>query len=66
MCQRKRMTLEETAFAVHKTSRLVREYLDIIEMYKERGYILDRLMEYEVEMETAEEFYEPYYNTHRR
>ncbi len=66
MCQRKRMTLEETAFAVHKTPRLVREYLDIIEMYKERGYILDRLMEYEVEMETAEEFYEPYYNTHRR
>ena len=66
MCRRKQMTLEETAFAVHKTPRLVQEYLDIIEMYKERGYILDRLMEYEVEMETAEEFYEPYYNTHRR
>lgn len=66
MCQRKRMTLEETAFAVHKTPRLVKEYIDIIEMYKERGYIMDRLMEYEVEMETAEEFYEPYYNTHKR
>ena len=66
MCRRKQMTLEETAFAVHKTPRLVQEYLDIIEMYKEKGYILDRMMEYEVEMETAEEFYEPYYNTHKR
>jgi len=66
MCWRRQMTLEETAFAVHKSQRLVREYIDIIEMYKERGYIMDRLMEYEVEMETAEEFYEPYYNTHRR
>ena len=66
MCQRKQMTLHETAFAVHKTPRLVQEYLDIIENYKEKGYIMDRLMEYEVEMETAEEFYEPYYNTHKR
>lgn len=66
MCQRKQMTLEETAFAVHKTPRLVQEYLDIIEIYKEKGYIMDRLMEYEVEMETAGEFYEPDYNTHRR
>ena len=66
MCQRKRMTLKETAFAVHKTPRLVQEYLDIIDKYKEKGYIMDTLLEYEIEMETAEEFYEPYYNTHRR
>ena len=66
MCQRKHMTLEETAFAVHKTPRLVQEYLDIIGMYKEKGYIMERLMEFEVEMETAEEFYEPYYSIHRR
>ena len=66
MCQRKYMTLEETAFAVHKTPRLVQEYLDIIGMYKEKGYIMERLMEFEVEMETAEEFYEPYYSIHRR
>jgi len=66
MCQRKQMSLEETAFAVHKTPRLVQEYLDIIGMYREKGYIIERLLEYEVEMETAEEFYEPYYNTHKR
>jgi len=66
MCYRKQMTVEEIAFAVHKTPRLVREYIDIIEDYKEKGYIMDRLMEYEVEMETAEEIYEPYYNTHQR
>ena len=66
MCQRKQMTLEETAFAVHKTPRLVQEYLDIIAIYKDKGYIMDRLLEYEVEMETAEEFYEPYYSTHRK
>ena len=46
--------------------RLVQEYLDIIELYKEKGYIMDQLMEYEVEMGTAGEFYEPDYNTHRR
>ncbi len=66
MCQRKQMTLEETAFACHKTPRLVQEYLDIIAMYKDKGYIMDRLLEYAVGMENAEEFYEPYYNTHRK
>lgn len=66
MCRRRRMTLEEIAFAVHKTPRLVQEYLDIIETYKEKGYIMERLMEFEVAMETAEEFYEPYYSIHRR
>ncbi|NLE56510.1 MAG: DUF1670 domain-containing protein [Lentisphaerae bacterium] len=66
MCYRKQMTIEEIAFAVHKTARLVQEYIDIIELYKEKGYIMDRMMEFEVKMETAEEFYEPYYNTRRR
>jgi len=66
MCRRKQMSLEETAFAVHKTPRLVQEYLDIIEAYKDKGYIMDQLLEYEVAMETAEEFYEPYYSIHRK
>ena len=44
----------------------MQEYLDIIDKYKEKGYIMDRLLGYEVEMETAEESIEPYYNTHQK
>ena len=43
MCQRKKMTLEETAFAVHKTPRLVQEYLDIIAIYKDQATDLERI-----------------------
>ncbi len=66
MCVRKNMTLEETAFAVHKTPKLVGEYLTIVDEYKDKGYILEQLLNYEIEEETAEEYYEPYYNTHLR
>ena len=62
----KKYALEETAFAVHKTPKLVREYLIIVDEYKDKGYILERLLNYEIEEEAAEEYYEPYYNAHLR
>jgi len=61
MCYRKGMSLEEISFTVKKTTRLVKEYLEIIDEYKSQNYILDKLMDFEVNMETAVEHYEPYY-----
>ncbi len=53
LCYRKGMNIDEIAFSVRKTKNLVQEYLDIIEFYKERSYILDNLLNYEVKIETA-------------
>lgn len=50
------------AVAVHKTPRLVNEYMAIVNDYKDRGYILDSLMNFEVNQKNAGEIYEPYYN----
>lgn len=66
MCRRNGMSAAQTAFTVRKNERLVNEYINIIAEYEEKGYILDKLMEFEVETETAQELYDPYYNTHRR
>lgn len=52
LCYRKGMNIDEIAFSVRKTKNLVQEYLDIIEIYKDRMYILDKLENYEVRVET--------------
>ena len=57
ICYRKKMTIEETCYAVGHTKRLVQQYLDIIEEYKERGCVLDSLENYEVDVETKFEEY---------
>jgi hypothetical protein len=38
---------------VRKIKNLVQEYLDIIEEYKELSYILDKMVNYEVKIETV-------------
>ena len=53
MCYRKGMKLDEIAFSVNCTKKLVKEYLIIIEEYKEKGYILDQMADYEVKVETV-------------
>lgn len=53
LCYRKGMNIEEIAYSVRKTKNLIQEYLDIIEEYKERSYILDELANYEVKVETV-------------
>ena len=47
------MNIDEISFSVRKTKNLVQEYLDIIEFYKNRRYILDKLENFEVNVETV-------------
>ena len=47
------MSLDEISFSVRKTKNLVQEYLDIIDNYKNRMYILDNLLNFEVNVETV-------------
>ena len=47
------MSLDEISFPVRKTKNLVQEYLDIIDNYKNRMYILDNLLNFEVNVETV-------------
>ena len=53
LCYRKGMSLDEISFSVRKTKNLVQEYLDIIDNYKNRMYILDNLLNFEVNVETV-------------
>jgi hypothetical protein len=46
------MTTEEIAYSIGKTKRLVKEYEKIINNYKEKSYILDKLLNYEARIET--------------
>ena len=55
LCKQKGMSLEETAYAVGRTKRLVREYEVIIEEYKEKNYVMQSLLKFETEMETRTE-----------
>ena len=53
LCHRKGMNIDEIAYSVRKTKKLVHEYLNIIDEYKERSYILEKLVDYEVKVETV-------------
>ena len=52
-CYQKGMNRSETAYSLTITENLVQEYLDIIDIYKERKYILDKIVNFEVNEETA-------------
>jgi hypothetical protein len=52
LCKQKGMSIEETAFSVGRTVRLVMEYEKIIEEYKEKNYVIEALLKSEIEMET--------------
>ncbi len=47
------MNIDEIAFSVRKTKNLVQEHLDIIEIYRDRMYILNKLENYEACVETV-------------
>lgn len=53
LCWKKGMNIDEIAFSVRKTKRLVGEYLKIIEEYRDKNYLLDRMVNYEVKIETS-------------
>lgn len=48
LCKQKGMSREEIAFAVKRTERLIKEYEDIIEEYKEKSYVMEKLLAVEV------------------
>lgn len=52
LCRKKKFSIEETAYAIGKSSRLTKEYFNIIEQYKERGYVIDSIEKYEVQNES--------------
>lgn len=57
LCKKKNFSIEETAYAIGKSSRLTKEYFEIIEEYKNRGYIVDSIEKYEIKSETNTQRY---------
>jgi len=51
------MNTDEIAYAVKRTKRLVREYEEIIDEYKERNYVMKALLNFEIGIETTMETY---------
>lgn len=52
LCKQKGMSIEETAFSVGRTIRLVKEYEKIIEEYREKNYVIEALLKSEIGTET--------------
>jgi len=52
LCQQKGMSRLETAFALKRSERLIKEYEEIIEEYKERSYAMKDMMNFEVSIES--------------
>lgn len=57
LCRQKGMNTDEIAYAVKRTKRLVREYEEIIDEYKEKNYIMEALLNFEIGIESAMETY---------
>ncbi|MFQ5330460.1 MAG: DUF1670 domain-containing protein [Thermodesulfobacteriota bacterium] len=55
LCRQKGMNTDEIAFAIKRTKRLVKEYENLIEEYKENNYIVSSLLKCEVEIEPNRE-----------
>lgn len=46
LCRKKQMTTDETAFAIKRTLRLVKEYEAIIENYAQQSEVLDKILDF--------------------
>jgi DNA-binding CsgD family transcriptional regulator len=53
LCVRKGMNRDEIAYSLSINKKVIDQYLKIIETYKEKKYILDKLENFEVNEETA-------------
>lgn len=52
LCYNKGMNLKEICYSVRKTPALVNQYLHLIEKYKNSGYILERLENLEIKIDS--------------
>ena len=52
LCVRKGFKTNEIAYAVGISPKLVKQYEEIIEEYRQRNFVLDSLLKYEVEIES--------------
>lgn len=52
LCTQKNMSRAEIAFALKRTERLIKEYEEIIEEYREKNYLMEAMMKFEVNVET--------------
>ncbi len=52
LCKKKEFSTEQTAFALGRTARLIKEYETIIEDYKSKGYVLKNVENYIVPSES--------------
>lgn len=52
LCKKKGMSTEETAFSIGRTVRLIQEYEKILEGFKEKNYVMEALLKYEIEIES--------------
>ena len=57
MCAGKGMNIEETAYAVGKTVRLVKEYFNIIDEYKSKNHVLEKILSYHPHVENNIELF---------
>ena len=57
LCKTKKMTLEEIAYAIKRSKRLVKEYDAIIEEYEKQGNILEQLMMFEADIHQPDSYY---------
>ncbi len=55
LCKQKGMSRSEIAFALKRTERLIKEYEEIIDEYKEKNYVLEAMLNCEVDIETRME-----------
>lgn len=53
LCYNKGMSLKEICYSVRKTPALVEQYLYLIEKYKDSGYILERLENLEIKIDSV-------------
>ena len=57
LCKQKGMTVEETAYAIKRTVRLVKEYHRIIEEYANRNQLLDSIVNFQPHVENNIEIF---------
>ena len=59
LCYRKGLTKEEICVAAGHSKRLIQQYLDLIEEFKQRGIILEQIEKYNATIESHYEQYPP-------